>query len=115
MLVFVDRAELTVEVVEGRRVSWLGHLVRSVLSRGLYDSWRLMDKKHVYRPQVIVRNRRGETQRLFPADSYAEAITKRDRLRTEMSTTSLDVWCDRYNVPAVFVNPDDPWRKPPTE
>jgi hypothetical protein len=95
-------------------VSWLGHLVRSIFTRGLYDWRRLWDVKKVHQPKVVVMNRAGEAHLLFTVSTYEEAIAKRDRIRSELEKMPIEAWCDRYVIPATFADPDDPWRKAPS-
>jgi hypothetical protein len=41
-----------------------------------------------------------------------QANAKRERLLRELPEVGAEAWCDRYNVPATFAEPDDPWRRP---
>jgi len=59
-------------------------------------------------PSVVVVNERGQQFRLFGADSWEEAVAKRDRLRAELASMDEAAWCDRYVVPGAFVRGDWP-------
>jgi hypothetical protein len=96
---------VTIDVVPGRRVSWVGHLVRSLITRGAYDAVRLTDPKGIYRPRVVARNAFGHAVTLFSVDSEEEARAKARRLRAELRVApSLEGWCDRYVIPSGFLD-----------
>jgi hypothetical protein len=103
----VSRVAVHVEAVDGEKVSWFGHLARSILTRGVYDYLRLWDTKNKYRPQVVAVNEFGDTYRLFSVASYDEAIAKRDRLRAELDQMPFEAWCDRYVIPATFAGSEN--------
>ena len=86
----------------------MGHLVRSILTFGAYDYWRLWDLRMVYRPRLVAVNSCGQHFTLFVVPNPAEATEKLERLRRELDELPLDVWCDRYVVPPGFV--EGSWR-----
>jgi hypothetical protein len=110
---------LTVEAVRGSRVVSRRQRAKTQLSRGaggggfgimfIVALSALRAGRH---PWLIVRNARGEVQVLWEELDWDEARTKRDQLAQEMEDIGVEAWCDRYNVPAIFANPDDAWRKP---
>jgi len=99
---------IRVEIATGIRTSWLGHLARSIVTRGGYDYWRLWDPRMTYRPRLVAVNRIGQHFTLFAASDLQEAQQKRERLERELDELPLDVWCDRYVVPAGFA--EGSWR-----
>src|SRR5437764_7598343 len=101
-------APIAVEIAPALRVSWLGHLARSLLTLGAYDYWRLWDPRMPYRPRLVAVNGAGQHFTLFTVLDDAEEHEKLARLRAELRAESLDVWCDRYVVPSSFV--DGTWR-----
>jgi len=101
-------APIAVEIAPALRVSWLGHLARSLLTLGAYDYWRLWDPRMIYRPRLVAVNRAGQHFTLFTVLDGAEAREKLARLQCELCEERLDVWCDRYVVPSSFV--DGTWR-----
>jgi len=94
----------TVEVVRGSSLPSLRHrfrvLVRYVAFRGGVLAGR--------RPWLVVRNAQGEVQALWEEADWDDANAKRDRLLRELDEIGTEAWCDRYNVPATFADPDDP-------
>ena len=108
LVVRVTAHGVGIEAVPGRRASWVGHLLRSLLTRGAYDILRLWDPKHAYRPRVVVVNKSGQEFLLFSTATLDEALEKRDRVRHELDELPLDVWCDRHVVPGDFVRGDWP-------
>ena len=103
-----DDAPVRVEIVPGLRISWIGHLVRSILTFGAYDYWRLWDLRMMYRPRLVAVNRYGQHFTLFAAPDLREAAQKLERLTRELDEVPLDVWCDRYVLPGGFV--EGSWR-----
>jgi hypothetical protein len=103
-----DSAQLRVEIGPGMRVSWVGHLLRSLLTFGGYDYWRLWDIRMTYRPRLVAVNRFGQHFTLFAVPNLEEANDKRRRLERELEEMTIDAWCDRYVVPAGFA--EGSWR-----
>ncbi len=103
-----ESARLRVAIAPALRISWVGHLVRSILTFGAYDYWRLWDLRMVYRPRLVAVNRYGQHFTLFAVPNLPEADEKLERLRRELDEQPLDVWCDRYGVPSSFV--EGSWR-----
>ena len=99
---------VAVEIAPGLRLSWLGHLARSLLTLGAYDRWLLWDPRMIYRPRLVAVNRAGQHFTLFAVLDDNEARQKLARLQRELREEPVDVWCDRYVVPASFV--DGTWR-----
>ena len=66
------------------------------------------------RPWLVVRNAQGEVQPLWEEANWDEAKAKRDRMLRELDEIGTEAWCERYNVPATFADPDDSWRRPST-
>ncbi len=94
---------IVLQVEPGLRVSWLGHLLRSIMTFGAYDYWRLWDPRMTYRPRIVAVNRRGQHFTVVGASGPVEATEKLERLRREIEQLPLDVWCDRYGLPSGFV------------
>jgi hypothetical protein len=101
--VAADNVPLRVEIAPGLRTSWIGHLVRSILTFGAYDYWRLWDVRMIYRPRLVAVNRYGQHFTLFAAPDLHDATAKLERLTRELDELPLDIWCDRYVVPPGFV------------
>lgn len=99
---------IRVEIAPPLRTSWVRHLALSVVTRGGYDLWRLWDPRMTYRQRLVAVNRWGQHFTLFAADGADEANAKRTRLQRELEELPVDVWCDRYVVPAGFV--EGTWR-----
>ena len=90
------------QVVPPVQVSWLGHLLRSILTCGAYDYWHLWDPRMIHRPRLVAVNCFGQQFTVFGASGPGEATEKLNRLRRELEELPLDVWCDRYGLPPGF-------------
>ncbi len=103
-----EREAIELRVVPGLRVSWGGHLVRSILTFGAYDYWRLWDPRMTYRPRIVAVNRCGQHFTVISAANAQEATDKLERLSRGLGELPVDVWCDRYAVPSGFA--EGSWR-----
>jgi hypothetical protein len=65
------------------------------------------------RPWLVLRNATGEVHTLWEETDWDRARSTKERLLRELAELGTEAWCDRYDVPATFVDLDDPWRKPP--
>src|SRR3954451_15509625 len=61
-----------------------------------------------YRPRLVAVNRFGQHFTVFAVPNLEEANDKRRRLERELDEMTIDAWCDRYVVPAGFV--EGSWR-----
>jgi hypothetical protein len=89
-------AGMSIEVRPGKEVTWLRHLLLSILTRGVFDTARMWNWRGKYWPRVVLERDDGSELTLFAEQRWDDAVAKRDRLRDEASVMSFEAWCDRY-------------------
>jgi hypothetical protein len=54
-------------------------------------------------PSVIAVNRLGQQRQLLEIQTKKEAIAQTARVRADLESLGLRLWCEKYDVPMSFV------------